>query len=839
MRSPRLFSLLLLAVLLCLPFGVAQEPRKRNPFVQPPFGRRPAEKKAEPAAEAKDFANKPTAEQVRFFEAKIRPVLVEQCYKCHATDSEKIRANLTLDTRQGIRSGGDTGPTIVPGHPQKSLLIDVMTTKESERMMPPKQRLSDEVIADFKKWVEMGAPDPRDGVARVVVKNDIDIEKGKQFWSFQHPSKTKITISDAKGKSEVDRILADARVAKGLTTVAPADPVALIRRLYVDLIGLPATAEQVEAFVRNPTPEAYANVVDELLASPHFGERWGRHWLDVARYAESTGKAVNFNYPHAWRYRDYVIAAYNADKPFDLFVKEQLAGDLLTAKDDRDREENIVATGFLAIGSKNINERNRLQFELDLVDEQIDVFSQAFLGITAACARCHDHKFDPIPTKDYYALAGIFRSTETCYGTIRAVQGQHPSPLMTLPDSGIEDGLKPLSKSEVERLEKQLADLRQELRDLQRKSIQDSFLSVNGVRLRIQTATIEGRLSQYEKDGTPKRLAMGTRERFRTFNSPVYGRGEPDKPGEVVSRGFLQVMTDRQPTIRRGSGRMELANWVASPDNPLTARVYVNRMWLHLFGRGLVNTPDNFGTTGSAPSSQMLLDHLALRFMNDGWSTKKLIKELVSTEAYQLATTYEPKNFERDPENSLLWRMTPERLDAEVIRDALLAVAGNLNRSPAKGSPVHANGEGYAIPRGRPALFGGPPPEDTHRSVYLPIVRDNVPESLTLFDAADPNLIVGNRVNTTVPAQALFLMNNPFVIKQSDLVASKLITNFGSDSQRIREAYRMVYGRNPTNAEVETSEAFVAKYSARHTRRETWTAFAQALFGSAEFLMRN
>lgn len=827
---------ILTAAVLVLPLSIlsiAQEPGKKNPL---PFRQAPAPKANAKKAAASEFANQPTAEQLKFFEAKIRPVLVEHCYKCHASDSEKIRANLTLDTRDGLRAGGDTGPAIVPGDPAKSLLIEVLTTKDSDRMMPPKKPLPAAIVDDFKTWITMGAPDPRDGKPSVI-KHEIDIEKGRQFWSFQ-PPKASTQTKSAQLSGQVDELLAAARQLKGLGTVASADPATLIRRLYLDLIGLPPTYEEVEAFVNDRSPEAYTKVVDKLLASPHFGERWGRHWLDVARYAESTGKAVNFNYPHAWRYRDYVIAAYNADKPYDLFVKEQLAGDLLPSQSDAEKAEKIVATGFLAIGTKNLNERSRTQFELDLVDEQIDAFSQAFLGITAACARCHDHKFDPIPTKDYYALAGIFRSTETCYGTIRAIQGQHPSALIPLPNDGKDDSLKPLSSSELSRLEKQLADLKQELSELQKKSLQDSFLSVNGIRLRIQRDMLEARIGMYEKDGTPKRLAMGTRDRFRGMNSPVYQRGEPDKPGEIVPRGFLQVLTTRPTTIRSGSGRLELAQWVASPENPLTARVYVNRIWLHLFGRGIVSTPDNFGTTGSAPSIPALLDHLAVRFMENGWSTKWLIKQLVQTEAYKLSTFFDSKYHQLDPDNALLWRMTPGRLDAEVIRDSLLAASGNLDRTPAKGSPVHSNGEGYAIPRGR-GLLGNPISEDFHRSVYMPIIRDNLHESLALFDAADPNLIVGDRTNTTVPAQALFLMNNPFVIRQAESLASRLNSKINSDSQRIREAYRIVFSRNPTTEEQAQAEAFIRRYGLKHTKKETWTAFTQALFGSAEFLMRN
>ncbi|QEL19113.1 PSD1 and planctomycete cytochrome C domain-containing protein [Limnoglobus roseus] len=824
MRSRLLRSAVFAAVVLALPSFAADEPPKKNPF------RRPAEKaKAAPVERpAQGFTDAPTAEQVKFFEAKIRPVLVEQCYKCHSSETEKVKAGLTLDTRDGLRRGGDTGPAIVPGNATKSLLIDVLTTKDEDRQMPPKKKLPDTVIADFKAWVTMGAPDPRDGAAKVV-KNEIDIEKGRQFWAFQ-PLRKAGGRNQEPGVSQVDSYLQAGWAAKGLKPVPAADKVTLVRRMYLDLIGLPPTLEQVDAFVADQSPDAVSKLAEELLASAHFGERWGRHWLDVARYGESTGKAVNFNYPHAWRYRDYVIAAYNADKPFDQFVKEQLAGDLLLAKTDREKAEHVVATGFLALGTKNLNERNRLQFELDLVDEQIDAFSQAFLGLTAACARCHDHKFDPIPTKDYYALAGIFRSTETCYGTVRFAQANQPSSLISLPQGSSRSAIpEKLTAAERTRIEESIRDIQKKMQTSE--PLQNIF---NAAQLAIQRS----RLSLYEDDGTPKLLAMGVREKFRPADSAVFNRGEVDKPGATVSRGVLQVVTTKQPKITRGSGRLELANWVASAENPLTARVYVNRVWLHLFGRGLVATPDNFGTTGQPPSNPALLDHLATWFIENGWSTKKLVKYLVTTRAYQLSTTFDAKNHEADPDNALAWRMTPGRLDAEVIHDAMLAVSGRLDRKAPVGSSVAAAGEG---PSQRPRLGSAvaSDPNDPHRAVYLPSVRDNLQESLALFDAADPNLIVGDRTNTTVPAQALFLLNNPFVIRQADATAAKLIDASSSDSERIRQAYRLIYGRTPSAKEQTNAESFVKKYSNKHSRRETWTAFSQALFGSAEFLMRN
>ena len=793
---------------------------------------------ADPTGAAQEKA---TPEQVAFFEKKIRPVLVDQCYACHSADAEKLRAGLMLDTRAGIRKGGDTGPAVVPGDPAKSLLIRAVKSKDASTQMPPKKPLSEAVIADLEAWVRMGAPDPRDGSAKA--KGEIDIAEGRKFWAFQVPkaSSPPVVKDAAWPKTDVDRFVLAGLEAKGLKPVADADTRTLVRRVYLDLIGLPPSAEQANRFANDTSANALEKLIDTLLASPAFGERWGRHWLDVARYAESTGKAVNFNFPHAWRYRDYVIAAYNADKPFDLFVKEQLAGDLIPAKDDADKAENIVALGFLALGTKAINERNRTQFELDLADEQIDAFSQAFLGMTAACARCHDHKFDPIPTRDYYALAGIFRSTETCYGTIRSIQSANPTPLVSLPAGAHPaHGTPPLGDAERTRIDNQLKSLKGELAELSKKSGErESFLAANGVRTRIQIGMLEAKLDLFEKDGTPKTLAMSAREKSRAKDSPVYARGETDKPGAVVPRGVLQVV-GTAPKITSGSGRLELANWVASAENPLTSRVYVNRVWKHLFGRGLVATVDNFGTTGLPPSNPALLDSLAVQFAKHG-RTKKLVKDLMLSHAYRLSTKFDGANHEADPDNALLWRMTPGRLDAEAIRDSLLAVSGNLNATPPKGSPIAAAGDGYSIARGRPqGPFGGAKEDETHRSVYLPIVRDNLPESLSLFDAADANVVSGERANTTVPAQALFLMNNPFVLKQSEAAAERLLKNAKSDAELVKLAYAEFYGRPPTDEELNRAESFATKYAAgKKSQKATWSAFCQALFASAEFLMRN
>jgi hypothetical protein len=805
-----------------------------------PGARAQAPKKdADPQAEAKEApaGEKPaTPEQIAFFEKSIRPVLVRECYSCHARTAEKVRGGLKLDTREASRKGGDTGPAVVPGDPKKSLLLKALRHPDEAKRMPPKKELPDEVVADFEKWIVMGAPDPRDSPTRVA-KGEIDIEKGRKFWSFQPPQKTKPpAVKDSDWpRSDIDRYLLAELEAKGLKPVADADARTLIRRLSFDLTGLPPTPEEVEAFVKahQAKPQAaLEEAVDKLLASPRFGERWGRHWLDVARYAESSGRSVNFAYPHAWRYRDYVIDSFNQDRPYDQFIREQLAGDLLSAKDDKEKAQFLVATGFLAVGPKTHNERNPRQFQMDVADEQIDATFQAFQGLTAACARCHDHKFDPIPQKDYYALSGIFRSSETCFGTIRVLQNNQPSPLLTLPkDAGATVALEPLSAERRTAIEKQIQDLRD-----QASKLTGPNAMLQGLFLRNRVATLQSQFTLYEADGTPKLLAMGVREGRFPSDSKVYNRGELDQPGDTVKRGFPQVLTTKQPSIDRGSGRRELADWIASKDNPLTARVMANRVWLHLMGRGLAPTPDNFGAAGLPPSHPALLDHLALSFADDGWSVKKLIRSIVLSRAYQLSAQFNAKNFEADPDNVLVWRMPKRRLEAEALRDAMLTLGGRLDLSPPKGSPVAQGGEGNVGFRFR--LGGDPAATDTHRTVYLPIVRDGLPEALTLFDFPDPSLIIGERATTTIPAQSLYLMNNAFVIRQAEAMADKLLAGDGDDDARATRAFQMCYSRPPSAKELKNAQKFLEEYSGKQTRRSAWAALCQALFASSEFSHR-
>ncbi len=780
----------------------------------------------------------PTAEQLAFFEKRIRPVLVDKCYSCHSA-TKKPKGGLLLDTREGLRAGGDSGPVLAPGEPKKSLLIQALHHPSKGLGMPPKEKLPEAVIADFEQWVRVGAPDPRSGGAPIL-RQEIDIEQGRRFWAFQAPRRPSAPLvrDQAWPRSDIDRFLLAQLEARGLHPVTDAEPHALLRRLYLDLIGLPPTPEDVEAALNDKSEKWYETLVDRLLTSPRFGERWGRHWLDVARYAETSGRQINFNYPYAWRYRDYVIAAFNADKPFDRFVREQIAGDLLPATDARQRAEQQVATGFLAIGPKPHSERNPLQFQMDVVDEQIDVMSQAFLGLAVGCARCHDHKFDPIPQRDYYALAGIFRSTETCFGTLRVIQSFYPTPLLEFAaDSGLSLGKEPLTGAARKDVEDRLAQIRAR----RKEGAPGSGADFN------QLAILESRLAQHSADGSPRRLAMGVREQPKPADSPLFIRGEIDKPGDSVPRGLLQVLSRRPVAIAAGSsGRRELAEWLAAPDNPLTARVFVNRVWLHLFGRGLVPTPDNFGAGGMQPSDPALLDHLATSFTDDGWSVKRLIRRIVLSHAYRLGTRHDEANFKADPDNALVWRMSPRRLEAETLRDALLAVSGQLVLTPPGSSPVASSGEGpsTALMRQITQLDT----RDFHRAVYLPVLRDSVLESLALFDYPDTNAVSGERVATNVPAQGLYLLNSPFVLARSEATADRLLAASVANPERLRRAYLSILGRLPTERERQAAERFLLRYprtltadgfAANQQPRATWAALCQALFASADFLYRN
>ena len=788
-----------------------------------------------------------------FFEAKIRPVLGKNCYPCHSSETKSPMGGLFVDSRNGLLTGGKSGPAIVPGEPDKSLLIRAV--RYQGRKMPPSGQLPADVIADLEKWVAMGAPDPRTP-STAAPASGIDIEKGRQYWAFQPPQKPAVPrVTNRKWSPQpVDRFLLAAMEQKHLTPAADAGRGTWLRRVTLDLTGLPPTPEEIDAFQKDTSKTAYANVVDRLLASPRFGERWGRHWLDVARYADSVGRGRNYTFPFAWRYRDWVIAAFNNDMPYDRFVREQIAGDLLPAASTAQHNEQLVATGFLALGSHDLVEQNPAVFRMDVIDEQINATSRAFMGITVGCARCHDHKFDPIPASDYYAMAGIFKSTDMLSGLQRRPRDNASYFKVDLLAKLTHEPGETAVDPQVEKLQAELAQLQQ----TGRKGPQQQQ------KLRQQSVQILAQLDRYP---LPNDLAMAVRDSAAPADTELLVHGELKDAGPMVPRGFPQVMSKPGEQANIGaneSGRVELAEWLTRRDNPTTARVAVNRIWEHLFGRGIVASVDNFGKMGEKPSNQALLDYLAVRFMEQGWSTKKMIRELVLSRAYRLSTASSQRNEKIDPDNILLWRANRQRLEVEAIRDSLLMIAGNLDLTPPAESPVLAMPRSNPIGRGRNGVNQDFAETMRTRSVYVPVIRNYLPEMFETFDFPEPSETKGLREVTTVPTQALFLMNSRFVIEQARAAAAHLLESSATSEERVTRAYREALGRAPTadernrslifvhaaqeEAPPVTATSFVELRRARRRAPDTlptvtpetsaWEHLYQALFASAEFRYR-
>ena len=767
-----------------------------------------------------------------FFESKIRPVLVEHCYECHSAESGKSKGGLMLDTKAAIRAGGDTGPAVVPGDAAKSLLLTAIKHSDPDLEMPPKEpKLPDAVIADFEAWIKSGADDPRDSATKVVERAPADVKSGREFWSYKRPMMPK------QASGGIDGFIREKLAETGLKPAPPAEPRVLMRRLYFDLTGLPPSDSSEKS-----DPADYEKQVDELLQSPRFGERWGRHWLDVVRYAESNGRESNLTFPHAWRFRDYVIDAVNADVPYDRFITEQIAGDLLPARDDAERARLLIATGFLAIGPKGLNEQNKAQFAADVADEQLDTVTRAVLASSIACARCHDHKTEPFSMEDYYGLAGIFKSTQTFYGNWIDSENNNHGHLIRLPElPGQLIPNKSIPAERVKQLKAELAKLNQEERDQKAyaekareegRDISAEFYKMLQTAIRIiwTRGGIEGQLERVDDQGRALPLCMGVKDNKLILDSQLYDRGELAHPVKAVARGFPQVLEIKAAAPKEQSGRLELAQWLTSRDNPLTARVMVNRVWRHLFGAGLVRTVDNFGFSGARPSHPELLDYLAIRFMDGGWSVKKLIKEIVMSETYRQASGGQrAKSAQADPENRLLSHANKRRLDAEVIRDSMLAVSGLLNESRRPGSLVaELDGQSVSL-----MGFNAKLPSDLdgshHRSVYLPVIRDHLPDVLEQFDGANPNLVTGDRDVTNVPLQGLYLLNGPFVQEMAAALAKRI----QSAPNQIELAFQLCFNRKPDAQETILAEKFLRTASADESK--LLAAFCQSLLASAEF----
>ena len=1039
----------------------------------------------------------PDAEQnakLEFFEKKIRPVLVEHCYECHSGESKTLQGGLSLETAQGLAQGGDSGPALIRQKSDQSLIIQALRYESTQ--MPPRGKLPDQVIADFVQWVDSGAADPRIGDS-APIKKSIDFEQARLFWSFVSPKNTDLPVTKRSGwiESSIDHFTLAAMEARQLLPVSKAGKRELIRRASFDLTGLPPTPQEVDAFLADESTNAFAKLIDRLLDSPAYGERWGRYWLDVARYSEDQAHTFSVQpNTHGYRYRDWVIEAFNSDMPFDLFVKYQIAADLMPI-DETERLRNLPALGYFGLGAQYYKNTDAAKAAADELDDRIDTLTRGFLGLTVSCARCHDHKFDPIPQQDYYSLAGVFHSSrlhnaplvpspevdrynaaqqkikqldEAIQQTIAregpklrearisevkqylmatrdfqlakasdsslklpafakkneleastlkrwidflkskeaspplplkpwfnaiALQSDQPSdqqseaaavafaeyiqlllrqrdgllsseeqskltqnaptgnaryisPMVTRssPTASIDveiqgakelflvvnDGGNGPSCDHADWLEPKLITASGEIDLTERKweTVTATYGSVNldknvnGQALRVAgksyakgIGTHSTSVLRFELPDDAKRfVAVGgldnsgadqggdcgnnARVQFRVYTesptdiqvgqsdllaeiigekglfaielkdieaklpeefrqtisvqrseleslrreSPeiypmahviaeanpsdlqVMVRGNPANRGELAPRRFLRILSNQTPrAFTQGSGRLELANAIASSENPLTARVMVNRIWQHHFGRGLVGTPDNFGKLGEPPTHPELLEYLTVKFVEQGWSIKSLHREIMLSATYQLSSDRNDSNQQIDADNRYLWRMTRRRLDVEAWRDALLATSGRLDGKLQGPSTNLADAS------------------NNRRTVYAFISRHELDNMLRLFDFPDANITASVRAETTVPQQQLFVLNSPFMIEQSKAFAARvLIESTDGLEGRIQHAYRLAFGRTASPGELrvglEYLQAIDAPEQKELNKLDRWERYAQALLASNEFL---
>ena len=922
-----------------------------------------------------------------FFEKKIRPALEEHCIRCHG--AKKMQGGLRLDSREGWQKGGDSGAAIIPGD-EESLLLKAISYEDASFEMPPRGKLPEKVREAFRTWIQSGAFDPRRQQATGEMESPEapTVADGRNFWAFQPIRKP--LIPDVSNKSwvnnDVDRFILAKLEERGLDPVADTNRESLLRRLTFDLTGLPPTPKQMELYLPDGSDDATERLIDRLLDSPRYGERWGRHWLDVVRFAESSGGGRTLLFPDAWRYRDYVIQAFNQDLPFDEFVKEQIAGDLLPTKGRIDRQRKIVATGFLMLGPTNYEMQDKDILEMDVVDEQLDTMGKAMLGMTIGCARCHDHKFDPIPTRDYYALAGIFKSTHTLKHSNVSTWNTVELPLPEEEETSINAARQKLKTAE-EKLAAANAELKKltgessgstksvDMSDLdgvivdstdaevvgkwknstsvgryvgsdyihddkagkgeksvkytvmlpetgryevfasysagdnraskvpyrirhrggetvatinqRKKPSRDGLMESLGIFefdhqekvsvLLMTTGTDDGvviadaiiwkpiagdkeqkvvqsqgpavdaenealkaeieaaksevnRLNNEVKairKAIPKRpVAMAPRDVEKPADIHVAVRGMTHQKGDLVPRGVLEIATWKgMPEVNRGaSGRLELAQWLASEKNPLTARVIANRVWYWIMGRGIVASVDNFGSTGNRPTHPLLLDYLASFLIENNWSIKALVREIVSSRVYQLSSIATEEALQKDPGNLCYGRRERKRLLAEDIRDAMLMAAGNLDFSV--GGPT--------IKKGTSSEYGYQF-EGRRRSVYVPVFRNRLPQIFEVFDFADPNIQGGQRATSNVASQALLMMNQPFVIEQASDAAKRLenIKLDGNDAM-LKQAYAEVLGRRPTEQErLVLMELLAVTDPDRETSQ--WASVYQLLFQCIDF----
>jgi hypothetical protein len=776
------------------------------------------------------------AEGARFFETQVLPVLQANCFPCHG-GGEKVRGRLRLTSREGLLKGGDSGPAVSPEKPGESLLVRAISYSDDPRM-PPKGKLPPAQIDALTRWVEMGAPWPEGGTAVKRAGPPPVDDKAREFWSFRpvaRPAAPEVKDHDWV-KTPIDAFVLAKLEAAGLRPAPPAAKTSLLRRVTYDLTGLPPTPAEVDAFLADEAPDAYEKVVDRLLASPHYGEHWARHWLDLVRYAETDGYEFDAAKPNVWRYRDYVINSFNDDKPYDRFVKEQLAGDEMEPA----TAEGLVATGYYRLGPWDSGAPDRLQATYDELDDVVATTGQAFLGLTVGCARCHDHKNDPFPQKDYYRLLAFFHN----------VQRYNPRGSLR-PLSVPED--REQQQEEIAAYQKRLAavaerikavedDLAPHLEGGERDDFKDEQYRADVIRKHVPEHVTQEDYERYvglvqERKALERRKPTGlvqalcVTENGRTPPETfVLLRGNARSKGDKVGPGFPSVLTDKAPALpepgpdAKTSGRRRvLADWIAGKDNPLTARVMVNRLWQYHFGRGVVRSPNDFGYRGAPPTHPELLDWLASEFVERGWKLKAMHRLIVTSNAYRMSSRPDPAALAKDPENDLFWRFELRRLTAEEVRDSILAVSGNLNLAKVGGLSVYPR-----LPRevlsgqSRPGEgWGESSPEDqARRSVYVHVKRSLTVPLLGAFDAADADASCPARFATTQPTQALEMLNGEFLNEQAKVFADDLRKEAGDDpAAQARSALRRVTQREPTPKEARRGVEFMARM--RDERRLT------------------
>jgi hypothetical protein len=917
------------------------------------------------------------AQSVSFdhFENKIRPVLVEHCYECHSVNSKEIAGGLRLDSREGIAQGGDSGPVLNATQLANSLLLKALRYEGPN--MPPNRKLPNDTVVAFEEWIKSGAPDPRTAPHTPTASLAWDWDQARKFWAFQPRSKPIVPEMDTLGSANsglqsLDAFIQSEYASKKLTPNPPADRNTWLRRVSIDLLGHPPSLDEIKSFEANTDPDAYEQVVDRMLASPAYGRRWGRHWLDLARYADSNGADENHRYPVAWRYRDYVIQAMNEDVPYDQFLKEQLAGDLLPAANEAEQRRLLTATGFLVIGPKMLAEQDKPKLVADLVDEQIDTVGKSLLGLTLGCARCHDHKFDPILTNDYYALAGIFHSTKSMehlnfvsQWNERLLpdteQSQRIADAEARRDAAKKDFLVLENKLRWQALSSQLHDLLSAMHwhvasrtpsfnsntrpknwelwadrwhptkvvgksdylfawkrlqnvpheqfeleagklwnDLANTEIKpgdwlghlrsapapkshwDLINIYSGLTTKLLLGLsgaargADGKFTNPEMQRLYQQLVVKS-EYFAGFDKFVDSASESDKEryqrekaniealekaipaapkamavqeagsvklvsvhvrgnhlqtkGPPLERSIPRVFEDPDhptalPIRGDSSGRLELAQWIANEQNPLTARVIVNRIWQVHFGTGIVASSSNFGLRGSPPSHPKLLDWLANEFIRSGWSMKWLHRQIVLSQAYRMSSHTNPEMAAIDPENRWLWRQNKRRMEAETLRDSLLMLGDAFDQT--------MGGEPQSIQSVQHPTFPGASHFGNMRpTIYLEINRAALHDFLATFDYVEPGVSVDRRSSTIVPHQALFLMNNPLPQEAGKRLAENLISASSSDSLRLTLATYHILGRAPSSEE---REIVISRLPSSGARLEDWVTICRSLLLTNEFL---